>query len=35
MPQSHPVEQLFARLAEIRPYGGGMVEINSHLPGLG
>ena len=35
MPRSHPVEHLFARLAEIRPYGGGLVEINSHLPGLG
>ena len=35
MAPSHPVEQLFAHLADIRPHGGGMVEIEHHLPGLG
>lgn len=30
----HPVKHLFQRLPEVRPYGGGMVEIPQHLPGL-
>lgn len=35
MDQPHAVEQLFEHLRDIRPYVGGMVEIQQHLPGLG
>jgi len=35
MAQSHPIEQLLAHLPDSRPHGGGMVEIDHHLPGLG
>jgi uracil-DNA glycosylase len=35
MEHPHTVEQLFERLHVIRPYVGGMVEIQQHLPGLG
>lgn len=32
---THPIETLFERLHEIRPYVGGMIEISTHFVGLG